>query len=102
LTVFRLNVPYSKDLRDWPVIFHDARNSAVGFIPGRLRLSGTEDSKLRLSWPRQPEPALVQICDSLSMNAWSTLTTPIASTNGMNSILVQPTGDHGFYRLVYP
>jgi len=101
LTLLHLNAPYLSSPRDWPVIFHDARNSAVGLVPANLRIVGT-NSNLLLSWPRQPEAVVVRMRDDLNAGSWSTLAEPVVSSNGLNTVAVQPTNTHRWYRLEYP
>jgi hypothetical protein len=84
--------------------FHDGRNSAVGFVPATLRVTGRGNS-VRLSWANRPEPAVVETCDDLDTGAWRTLTglnSPIVRTNGMNTLTVSTNTTGRWYRLQYP
>jgi subtilisin family serine protease len=104
LSVFRLNAPFRPHPRDWPMNFHDGRNSAVGFVPATLRVTGRGNS-VRLSWANRPEPAVVETCDDLDTGAWRTLTglnSPIVRTNGMNTLTVSTNTTGRWYRLQYP
>ena len=101
MTVFRLGTPYRPDHRDWPMNYHDVRNSTAAFIPGKLRLaqSGTN---VVLSWPSQPDAGLVQYSDDLRSNSWSYLPNTISPTNGVSSAVLRNTNAHRWYRLQYP
>jgi hypothetical protein len=101
MTVLRLGTPYRPDHRDWPMNYHDVRNSSMCFMPAKLRLakSGTN---VVLSWPTQPETGLVQFSDDLKSNSWSYLPNAISISNGVNSATIGNTNAHRSYRLQYP
>jgi hypothetical protein len=101
MTVLRLSSPYRPDHRDWPAYFHDARNSSVGFIAARLRVARS-DTKLRLSWPLQPDAAVVHFSDDLEANSWNPLAIPSVFNNGLHTVTIEGATDYGWYRLHYP
>jgi len=55
-----------------------------------------------LSWPLQPDAAMVQFSDDLGSNSWSPLSVPGMVSNGLNTITVDGIADRGWYRLHYP
>jgi hypothetical protein len=101
MSVLRLGIPYRPDHRDWPVSFHDYRNSSVGFTAAKLKVAKA-GGNMRLSWPLQPDTALVQYSDELSPASWRPLTGFVALDNGFYSTIVQITNAHRWYRLQYP
>jgi hypothetical protein len=101
MTVLRLSAPFRPDHRDWPVSFHDTRNSAVGFMAAKLRLARSSGN-LMLSWPLQPDAAALQFTDELQTTSWNPLATPIVLSNGLNTSAIQATNVHRWYRLQYP
>jgi len=99
LAVLRLGVPYRPNHGDWPMNYHDTRNTAAGFIAARMRLpkSGTN---LILSWPLQLDAAVAQTTTNLS-GGWETLSGPVLS-NGLYTAAIKTTNAHRWYRLQYP
>ena len=101
VSVLRLSAPYRSDHRDWPMYFHDARNSSTAFLPANLRLAKS-GANLALSWPAQPDAAVVQYRDGLKTNRWSQLPDPPTLSNGLNTIAIPATNGYRWFRLQYP
>jgi hypothetical protein len=100
VSVLSLGVPYRPHPRDWPANFHDARNSSAGLIPAKLNLAKSGADAV-LSWPVQPEQAVVQFADDLNSNSWNTLSSPVVLSNGTNRVTLNATNAHRWYRLRY-
>lgn len=101
LTVLRLGAPFRPNHRDWPMFFHDVRNSSAAFVAAKLRLSRSGPNTV-LSWPRQPDTAVVQFTDNLSTGPWSALSGTIGLSNGLYTTSISITNAHRWYRLQYP
>lgn len=101
MTVLRLGIPYRADHRDWPVSFHDLRNTAVGFTAAKLNVAKS-GANMRLSWPVQPDSPFPQFSDQLNPASWRPLTGLVTLDNGFYSATVPITNAHQWYRLRYP
>jgi len=100
LTVLRLDAPCRPHARDWPMNFHDARNSAGGLIPANLRVTSTR-AGLLVTWPCQPEPVVLQGSDDLNSASWDTLAAEGVCSNGLTTVTLQSTDTRQWYRLEY-
>ena len=100
LTLLRLDAPYLPHPRDWPVNFHDARNSAVGLIPAKLQAT-CAGADLRISWPSQPANAILHASDDLNLSEWNPVPVTLSSSNGQISVLLPRSEAHRWYRLQY-
>jgi hypothetical protein len=101
LSVLRLSAPYRPGHCDWPMYFHDTRNSSVGFIAAKLNLAQS-GSNLLLSWPLQPDAPVIQFGDELTTNSWQTFSPPVLLTNGWNTATLEITNARRWFRLQYP
>jgi hypothetical protein len=100
LTVLRLNTPWLPNIHDWPVSFHDAQNSTVGFVPARLRMANFGPDFL-VMWPRQLDSVILQSRDDLVLGGWTTVSAPMVASNCWNTVTLQATNSRRFYRLEY-
>jgi subtilisin family serine protease len=101
LTVLSLDAPWRPHPRDWPMNYHDARNSAAALVPARLR-AARDGPALHVSWPKQPDPSVLEASGDLRVPAWSPLASPVLSSNGLNTMILPATNGHRWFRLKYP
>ena len=100
-SVLRLSAPYLPDRRDWPMYYHDTRNSSAGFMRAKLQMTGMGNNRT-LSWPLQSDAAVVQFTDDLKSNVWNLLPASVSLSNGLNTVSFQTTNTHRWFRLQYP
>lgn len=101
VTVLGLDAPYRPDRRDWPMYFHDPRNSAVGFTPAKLSLTNSAGN-LTLSWPLQPDPIAVESTTNLTAGSWLPFLDAASLSNGQYRVTLPATNSRQLFRLKYP
>jgi hypothetical protein len=101
VTVLRLKAPYRPNRRDWPMYYHDPRNSSIGFLPATLNLARTTTG-VALSWPLQSDLGIVQYKADLGSGVWVPLTDTPSLTNGQHRIELPLTNSARLFRLHYP
>jgi hypothetical protein len=98
--VLTLDVPYRPQVGDWPMNFHDARNTAGGFTPARLKLQRFAGNTV-LAWPVQAYETELEASGGMGGSSWAPASVQIVSSNGVNRVTVPLNGERKFYRLRY-
>jgi subtilisin family serine protease len=100
LMVLSLDAPYRPQVGDWPMNFHDARNTAAGFIPARLKLPKSGGNGVVI-WPVQPYETELESSGGVGGSLWTPVSLQIMTTNGLNAVTVPLNDERRLYRLHY-
>lgn len=100
LTVLRLSTPYRPNPRDWPMNYRDRRNSSASLVAAKLRTAKAGTDWV-LSWPLQPDPAVLQSTEQLAAPDWQPVGLTPVLLGGMNSVTLQFTQPQRWFRLRY-